>query len=125
MTTLRIVMGDQLSADLPTLTDADPVTDIVLMMEVAEECTYVPHHQQKLVLFLSAMRHFADALRARGLRVDYVRLDEPGNTGDFTGEVERALIRHNPTRIVLTEPGEWRVQTMVAAWQQRFGRAHV
>ena len=121
MTTLRLVLGDQLSADLSALTDIDPARDVVLMLEVEQECRHVPHHQQKIVLFLSAMRHFADTLRAQGLRLDYVRLDDPANTGSFAGEVERALIRHRATRLVLTEPGEWRVQALVEAWAHRFG----
>ena len=40
--------------------------DTVLMMEVVEEATYVSHHKQKLTLIFSAMRHFAEELRARG-----------------------------------------------------------
>ena len=31
-------------------------------VEVHDETTYVPHHRQKIVLVLSAMRHFAAAL---------------------------------------------------------------
>ena len=47
---------------LRALADLDPERDTVLMMEVMEECTYVRHHKQKIVLVLSAMRHFADEL---------------------------------------------------------------
>jgi len=57
------------------------------MMEVAEEATYVKHHKQKLVFIFSAMRHFADELRRDGFAVDYVRLDDPANTGSFSSEV--------------------------------------
>jgi len=121
MTTLRLVMGDQLSERLPALADMDAAHDVVLMLELAEECGYVPHHQQKIVLFLSAMRHFAAGLRERGVAVDYVRLDDPANTGSFTGELERALARHRANRLVVTEPGEWRVQEMAEGWAQRFG----
>jgi deoxyribodipyrimidine photolyase-related protein len=71
----------------------------VLMIEAAEECRYVPHHKQKLVLFLSAMRHFAAELRARGYAVDYVRLDDTANTGAFTSEVSRALEGHRARRV--------------------------
>jgi deoxyribodipyrimidine photolyase-related protein len=122
MTTLRLVLGDQLSPDLSALAGVDPARDTVLIMELADECTHVAHHKQKIVLVLSAMRHFASELRQRGVRVDYVRLDNPGNTGSFTGEVERAIARHKPDRIVVTEPGEWRVQAMVEGWRDRFGR---
>ena len=87
MTVLRIILGDQLSLDLSALHDIDPDRDVVLMMEVMEESTHVRHHKQKIVLVLSAMRHFAETLRQRGLTVDYVRLDAPDNTGSFTTEI--------------------------------------
>ncbi|MBM4224396.1 MAG: cryptochrome/photolyase family protein, partial [Gammaproteobacteria bacterium] len=104
MTTLRIILGDQLSLDLSALDDLDPARDVVLMMEVMEENTYVEHHKQKIVLVLAAMRHFAETLRQRGLKVDYVSLDASENTGSFTTEIQRAVARHRPSRIVLTEP---------------------
>jgi deoxyribodipyrimidine photolyase-related protein len=116
MTVLRVIFGDQLSFDLSALADLDPDLDRVLMAEVAEEASSVGHHKQKLVLVLSAMRHFADALRSRGITVDYVRLDAPGNSGGLTGEVQRAVTRLRPERVVVTEAGEWRVQEMVESW---------
>ncbi|MCB1122297.1 MAG: cryptochrome/photolyase family protein [Verrucomicrobiae bacterium] len=67
------------------------------------------------------MRHFAEALREKDVRVDYVKLDEPENTGSFTGEVERAIQRHGPDRLVVTEAGEWRVQEMIEGWSDKFG----
>ncbi len=120
MSVLRIVLGDQLSADLTALEGLNEQRDVVLMMEVLEECTYVPHHQQKLVLVLSAMRHFAQTLRARGVAVDYVSLDAAAQTGSLTGEVERAIARHQPDRIVVTEASEWRVQSSLESWVTRF-----
>ena len=121
MSILRIILGDQLSLDLAALDDLDPGRDTVLMMEVVQETTYVRHHKQKIVLVLSAMRHFADVLRQRGLKVDYVRLDAPDNTGSLTTEVQRAAARHRPSRIVVTEPGEWRVQALVEDWSSLTG----
>ncbi|MCX7349704.1 MAG: cryptochrome/photolyase family protein [Alphaproteobacteria bacterium] len=115
MTTLRIVLGDQLTRSLASLRDYQR-GDTVLMMEVVEEATYVKHHKQKMVLIFSAMRHFADELSRQGCSVDYVRLDDPTNTGSFTTEVQRAIARHMPTRILATEPGEWRVLEMMKGW---------
>ena len=120
MSALRLVLGDQLSHNLSALADIDLAHDIVLMMEVLQECTYVLHHKQKIVLVLSAMRHFAAELRQKGVRVDYIRLDDPENGGDFTKEIGRALVRHKITHIIVTEPGEWRVQEMVQAWSNLF-----
>ena len=121
MKTLVPVLGDQLSLDLSSLADADRADTIVLMMEVADETAYVRHHQQKLAYILSAMRHHAAALREAGWRVDYVALDDPGNSGSFTAEIARAIERHAPERIVVTEAGEWRVQAMLESWQTLFG----
>ena len=114
---LRLVLGDQLTRELASLRDLDPARDTVLLVEVADEATYVPHHPQKIAFLFSAMRHFAQALRVEGVTVDYVALEDAGNTGSFDGELRRAVARHAPSRIVLTEPGEWRVLDMMQAWQ--------
>ena len=119
--TLRVVLGDQLSRGLSALRNINVEEDRVLMMEVYDETTYVKHHKQKVVLFLSAMRHFAEELRQEGLSVDYVQLDDPGNTGSFSGEVERAVKALCPERIVVTEPGEWRVEQSIASWSEETG----
>ncbi len=116
--TLRLVLGDQLTRSISSLQDIDPQRDVVLMVEVAEEATYVKHHKQKLVFIFSAMRHFAQSLRDEGIAVDYVRLTDAGNSGSFTGELHRAVQRYRPDRVVVTEPGEWRVWQMMQGWQE-------
>ncbi len=115
MTTLIPVLGDQLTHDLASLRDG-PEGAVVLMAEVVDETRYVRHHKKKIALIFSAMRHFAEELRGRGWTVDYVRLDDAGNTGSFTGEVVRAARRHAATALRVVEPGEWRVQAMVEGW---------
>ena len=87
--TLRLVLGDQLSAParLSSLRDLDPDRDVVLMAEVTSELTYVRHHKQKIVHTLSAMRLHAEALAAAGITVRYVRYDDPGNTGSLPTEI--------------------------------------
>jgi deoxyribodipyrimidine photolyase-related protein len=115
------VLGDQLSFDLSSLADADPATSVILMMEVADETTYVRHHKRKIAFILSAMRHHAEALQQAGWTVDYVKLDDSDNAGSFTGEIARAVERHAPDRIIVTESGEWRVQAMLDAWEMMFG----
>ncbi len=119
--TLRWVLGDQVSLSLSALEDLDPAADVVVMAEVQSECTYVKHHPKKIVLVLSAMRHFAEALRVRGVRVDYVRLDDPGNTQTLRGEMLRAVARHRPDKVVATECGEWRLEQDMRGWQETAG----
>jgi deoxyribodipyrimidine photolyase-related protein len=118
---LRFVLGDQLTRNLSSLRDLDPARGVVLMVEVGDEATYVKHHKQKIAFVLASMRRFADALRAEGVRVDYVRLDDPANSHSFDGELARAAERHRPARIVATEPGEWRVWERMRGWEAALG----
>ena len=121
MTTLRFILGDQLTRRISSLVDIEPETDVVLMVEVTQEATYVRHHRQKIALLFSAMRHFADELRQEGVTVDYVRLDARGNSGSFTGELKRAAKRHRAQAIVVTEAGEWRVAEAMRGWATETG----
>ncbi len=107
---LILVLGDQLSLSLSSLREGDKLHDVVLMAEVMAEATYARHHKKKFVLVFSAMRHFAEALRAEGWRVDYVFMKDEGNTHSLKGEVERAKLRHGISDVVMTEPGEWRLR---------------
>ena len=120
MTRLHLVLGDQLSENLSSLRDLGQ-DDVVLMAEVMDECSYVPHHVHKITLVLSAMRHFADGLRSRGVRVDYRRLDDPENTNSLRGEAIRAAAEHGATEIVVTEPGEYRVLADMRSWPEGAG----
>jgi deoxyribodipyrimidine photolyase-related protein len=107
---LRLVLGDQISdGRLSSLRDLDPGRDVVLMAEVMSEASYVRHHKQKFALVFSGMRQFAERLRASGVVVRYVRLDAAGNTQSLNGEVLRALDDQPFERVVVTEPGEWRL----------------
>lgn len=121
ISTLRFVLGDQLTHTISSLSDLEMDRDVVLMAEVPAECTYVGHHKKKIAFILSAMRHFARDLETRGVRVDYRTLDAADNQGDFLGELKAAVQRHRPNGIVVTEPGEWRVLQGMREWQDAVG----
>lgn len=105
-----MVLGDQVSDSLSSLRDLDAAHDTVLMAEVRNEATYVRHHKQKIVLVFSAMRHFAERLKAKGIRVRYVRIDDADNTHNLVGEIQRALADGSFGAVVMTESGEWRLR---------------
>jgi deoxyribodipyrimidine photolyase-related protein len=113
---LILILGDQLTPNLSSLRAADPRDSVVLMAEVRAEASYVRHHKKKIAFVFSAMRHFAEELRSAGWTVDYVRFDDPDNSGSLGGEVARASARHGAGEVVLTEPGEWRLMRDMLAW---------
>ena len=53
MSSLRLVLGDQLNVDMSSLTDCDKKKDTILMCEVWDEATYVKHHKKKIVFIFS------------------------------------------------------------------------
>ncbi|WP_129972910.1 MULTISPECIES: cryptochrome/photolyase family protein [unclassified Pseudomonas] len=107
---LCLVLGDQLSFDLASLQALDAERDTVLLVEVMEEASHVPHHPQKIALIFSAMRHFAQALRDQGVRVEYVRLDDPENSGSVPGELHRWQALLQAEEVHVTECGDWRLE---------------
>ena len=121
MTTLILILGDQLSPDISSLAAADRATTIILMAEVAAEADYVWHHRKKLAFVFSAMRHHAATLRGEGWTVDYVTLDDPANSGSLSGEVARAVQRHEAKQLIATEAGEWRLRAEMAGWETQLG----
>ncbi len=106
---ILLILGDQLSPGLATLKMGDPARDIVVMAEVSDEATYIGHHKKKLVFVFSAMRHFAQELRAAGWKLDYQRLDDEGAAPDLLTAARRAMALHGSDQIIVTEPGEWRL----------------
>jgi deoxyribodipyrimidine photolyase-related protein len=107
---LIIVLGDQLDSESSAFDGFDAARDVVWMAEVEEESRHVPSHVARTVLFLSAMRHFARKLTSRDWRCEYVRLDDEANTQSLAGELRRAVERHRPQRLVMTQAGDWRVR---------------
>ncbi|MDO8321364.1 MAG: cryptochrome/photolyase family protein [Phenylobacterium sp.] len=110
MTVLRVILADQLSTRLAVVAAADKEHDVFLMAEVMAEASYVNHHVKKIAFLFSAMRHYAQALRAAGYRVRYVALEDAGNSQSLEGEILRAVADLAPDRVVVTEPGEWRLR---------------
>jgi len=112
--TLWFILGDQLDPRFTVFRrHFDKGRDVVLMAEVSDESRHVPSHKQRTILFLSAMRHYAESLRAKGVTVRYTKLDDPGNAATLAGELRRALDTLQPESLAIVRPGEWRVLRMI------------
>lgn len=116
---LVYILGDQLSHNISSLDGFSKDEDIILMTEVMEESTYVPHHKKKLVFILSAMRHFAEELQEEGYKIEYVKLDDKDNSGSFTNEIERFSKKYNTKKVIITEPSEYRVLEDIRSWSDK------
>jgi deoxyribodipyrimidine photolyase-related protein len=119
--TLRLILGDQLSPRIAALRDLDKQNDVVLLAEVTDEATYVRHHKKKIAFVFAAMRAFAAKLRADGVTVRYVKLDDPENTNTLKGEVQRALDELGLSEVIVTEAGEHRLAADMETWEAAFG----
>ena len=72
------VLGDQLNAAQSALAGVDPSSARVLLVESTSVLQRRAYHRQKLGLVWSAMRHFAEELRAAGWTVDHVERESFG-----------------------------------------------
>jgi deoxyribodipyrimidine photolyase-related protein len=106
---LIVIFGDQLDRDAAVFDDFDKSKDAVWMAEVEHESKHVWSHKQRIAIFLSAMRHFRVALKNDGFRVEYAQLDDRKRTNTLYERLGIDLRSLNPSRVVATQPGEWRV----------------
>jgi len=115
--TLRLILTDQLSRSISALDGIDARADLVLMVESPDDAGHIPHHRQKLVLMLSAMRHFASSLRSEGIRVEYMPLDDPQTPTSFPEALDRIVARDPVTQVIATEPQSWQPAEQLHAWR--------
>ncbi|MCM2311227.1 MAG: cryptochrome/photolyase family protein [Steroidobacteraceae bacterium] len=114
MARLVVVLGDQLDPQSRAFDGFDARLDRVWMAEVAAESTHVPSHKARTALFLAAMRHFRDELRARGITVEYRELGQ--HAAGTLGEALAADLRRlQPERVVMVPAGEYRVAAEIEA----------
>ncbi|MCA9298920.1 MAG: cryptochrome/photolyase family protein, partial [Phycisphaerales bacterium] len=118
---LVVVLGDQLDDRSAAFDGFDPSRDRVWMAEVPAESTHVWSHQARIALFLAAMRHFARSLDARGFSVLYRSLEDAPPDADLGSELATTLREHRPERVILTEPGEHRVEVVLREATLRAG----
>lgn len=94
-----VVLGDQLFPlanferfrDLPTF-----------MAEDVGLCTHFRYHKHKLVLFLSAMRHFAHDLRTQGWNLNYHKIEQNGSV-PYTTKLQDFLNKNSVTKLHVFE----------------------
>ena len=108
---LILVLGDQLDAASSAFVGFDPKLDAIWMAEVEEESTHVMSSKQRITLFISAMRHFAQFLQTKKWPVLYTALDSQSKAGSLSSELEKTILLKKPQHLIMVMPGESRVLT--------------
>ncbi|MFK7974102.1 MAG: cryptochrome/photolyase family protein [Rickettsiaceae bacterium] len=121
MANLIIILHDQLTHDISSLCDINKDKDVVLMVELYSEFTYVKHHKKKIVFLLSAMRHFAAELVDSNIKVRYVKLDDSNNKDSLKEEVQEIIKERSVKKIIITRPSEYRILQEIKPWKRFLG----
>ncbi|NQW07953.1 MAG: cryptochrome/photolyase family protein, partial [Candidatus Pelagibacter sp.] len=62
------------------------------MAEDYELCTYEKHHKQKILLFLSSMRSYAETLKNDGYKITYSKIEDKNFKDTYLDKVKNIII---------------------------------
>lgn len=120
MTTLRLILGDQLNPTHSWFETVDASVHYTLM-EVRSETDYVMHHAQKVIAIFAGMRELAAHLKQQGHTVHYLTLDDPANQQNFADNLARLSKDIAATRVQYQLPDEWRMDQALQKLSETLG----
>jgi deoxyribodipyrimidine photolyase-related protein len=109
MKKLILILGDQLDLKGAALKNFDLKNDEVIMIESMHEAQYVWTHKAKIVLFLSAMRHFANQLKELHYPLTYIQ----SSSLSIVEALKEKIVKGNYSHLIFIEPGEWRLKQQI------------
>ena len=117
MTTLRLILGDQLNPEHSWFKQVDRDC-LYTLMELRQETDYVLHHAQKIIGIFAGMRALAKQLESQGHRVHYLGINDPENTQSIEGNLTALIAVHQCTKFEYQEPDEWRLDQQLSTYCQ-------
>ena len=114
-----ILFVDQLSLKMSSLKDIDKKNDLIVMCETTDYFSLVPHHKIKIAYQLSCMRHFYEQLKKKGFRLDVTTITKKNNSQILHEELSTLITKHNPQKIIFTEPSEWTTNEMIKSLKRK------
>lgn len=100
------ILGDQLFPHHLLLDPAQKSHRVVVMIEAIDRMQERRAHKHKVILVVSAMRHFAESLQQQGWRVDYREAD------NFQAGLRDHLAEYQPQKLWMMESAEWELQQL-------------
>ena len=122
MTTLRLILGDQLNP-LHSWFSTVRADVVYTLMEVRQETDYVHHHAQKIIAIFAAMRDFARQLQEAGHRVHYLAIDDAANTQSIPNNITWLLAHYQGEHFEYQAPDEYRLDQQLAAFSDQLPSA--
>ena len=61
------------------------------MAEDYELCTFQKHHKQKILLFLSSMRSYADTLRKNKYKIEYKKIEDKDFKNNYFDKLSKIV----------------------------------
>ncbi len=61
-------------------------------------CTYEKHHKQKILLFLSSMRSYADNLKKNKFKLDYLKIEDKDFKEDYLKKLKKIIGKKKDNR---------------------------
>jgi len=113
------ILGDQLTPSHPALGVAEK--DVgkrnlrVLMIKGKGHLQRLAYHKKKLVLILSAMRHYAEELKKDGYKVDLIDAE------NFTDGIQAHIEDHQPQKLYMMNASSFNGQQFQHSVAQQFG----
>jgi len=104
------VYDHQLSRDLPGLQLLDKRKDRILIIEADQHVARRAYHKKRIVLILSAMRHFAKELETAGYTVDYQKCS------NLWEGFQRHHQLHKPSDVIIHLPTDWHLRCTLQKW---------
>ncbi|WP_428388997.1 cryptochrome/photolyase family protein [Mucisphaera sp.] len=116
---VHVILGNQL---FPAKLLADEAGLSYFMAEDVGLCTYVRHHKKKILLFLAAMRCYAEELEERGLDLRYERLAVSGKKdASYEEKLAAEVKRRKAERLVIWEIEDKFFEQRIEAFAEEHG----
>jgi deoxyribodipyrimidine photolyase-related protein len=113
-----IIWHTQLTIDNHSALLAYP-QDPIFLIEARNLTSAFKYHKQKLAFTLTAMRDYADELRASGRTVHYIRMEEA--VADWFESLSSLCADHNITDLAAMRENDRSPQAQLEAWCKRNG----